>query len=223
MIIRNSIAACAAPAARSGVAIVLIFLLLSVAPRRGLTASLQPIQDFGPNPGELNMHIYVPDGINSSSAIVVALHGCLLNASKLDDETGLTALADEFKLVLLFPEQREANDDNRCFNWFQVNDSRKGQGESGSIRNMIQYTLDAYQVDASKIFVLGLSTGGSMTAVLLANYPGLFQGGAIIAGTPYECNNPTWQTWSWWKWPKLWWGDAAAASDLLPNLPSFIS
>ena len=29
-----------------------------------------------------------------------------------------------------------------------------------------------------------------MTAVLLANYPGQFAGGAIIAGTPFDCNRP---------------------------------
>jgi poly(3-hydroxybutyrate) depolymerase len=34
-------------------------------------------------------------------------------------------------------------------------------------------------------FVTGLSAGGAMTAVMLATYPELFRGGAVIAGLPY--------------------------------------
>jgi pimeloyl-ACP methyl ester carboxylesterase len=40
-------------------------------------------------------------------------------------------------------------------------------------------------VDGGRIFVSGLSAGGAMASVLLATYPELFAGGAIIAGLPY--------------------------------------
>ncbi len=128
------------------------------------------------------------------------------------DETGLTALADALRFVLLFPEQRQENNDERCFNWFETENNQKNKGESGSIRNMIQYLIGTHQVDSSRIFVLGLSAGGSMTAVLMANYPELFQGGAIVAGTPYECNKPSLLTWAPWWFQEVWFGDAAAAS-----------
>src|SRR6185369_1183200 len=32
-----------------------------------------------------------------------------------------------------------------------------------------------------------LSAGGAMTSVMLATYPELFAGGAILAGLPYRC------------------------------------
>ncbi len=197
---------------RWGAARVLTSILLCAAAGQGLAASLQPIERFGPNPGRLDMYVYVPDGLPPDSTLVVALHGCTQKAADFDDETGLTAFADALKFVLLFPEQRPGNNGKRCFNWFRTQDNRKNQGESGSIRSMIQYVIDTRQVDPSRIFVLGLSAGGSMTAVLMANYPELFRGGAIVAGTPYDCNSPSFLTWVPWWFLDTWFGDAAAAS-----------
>ena len=192
--------------------IVFVCAIVLLNPKLGVSASLQSIEEFGLNPGNLNMYVYVPDGHKPKPAMVVALHGCVQQASTFDDETGLTKFADKLKFLLLLPEQPTVNNEYQCFNWFQTEDNQKNQGESGSIRNMIQYMIDTYDVNVSRIFVLGLSAGGSMTSVLMANYPELFQGGAIIAGTPYECNNPTLLTGPMWWWLKMVYGDAAAAS-----------
>ncbi|MGI9319472.1 MAG: extracellular catalytic domain type 1 short-chain-length polyhydroxyalkanoate depolymerase, partial [bacterium] len=151
------------------------------------SVSLDSVEDFGPNPGQLDMFVYVPDDYEQDAAMVVALHGCRQQATDFDDETGLKAYADSLKFVLLFPEQRLSNNDNQCFNWFEPKNNSKHQGESGSIKNMILYAIDTYGVSPTKIFILGLSAGGSMAAVLIANYPQMFGGGAIIAGTPYNC------------------------------------
>ena len=40
-------------------------------------------------------------------------------------------------------------------------------------------------IDRRRVFVTGLSAGGAMAAVMLATYPEVFAGGAIIAGLPY--------------------------------------
>jgi poly(3-hydroxybutyrate) depolymerase len=40
-------------------------------------------------------------------------------------------------------------------------------------------------VDRARVFVTGLSAGGAMAAVMLALYPELFAGGAILAGLPH--------------------------------------
>jgi poly(3-hydroxybutyrate) depolymerase len=40
-------------------------------------------------------------------------------------------------------------------------------------------------IDRDSIFITGLSAGGAMTSVMLATYPEIFAGGAIIAGLPY--------------------------------------
>ena len=42
-----------------------------------------------------------------------------------------------------------------------------------------------HRIDATRVFVTSLSAGGAMTSVMLATYPDVFAGGAIIAGLPY--------------------------------------
>ncbi len=195
---------------RSTGAFVLALLLLSLPAQQTHAASLQQIGDFGPNPGQLDMHVYVPDG-PAPDTMVVALHGCSQEAADFDDETGLTALADTHEFIVLLPEQRPTNHDKSCFRWFSAAHNQPQQGESGSIRNMIRHAVDTFGVDPARIYGLGLSAGGSMTAVLLANYPDVFQAGAIVAGTPYDCNRPTRWTWALW-WGHKMWGDDIAAS-----------
>src|SRR5258706_1159329 len=49
---------------------------------------------------------------------------------------------------------------------------------------MIATLVETTRMDSSRVFITGLSAGGAMTAVMLATYPELFAGGAIIAGLP---------------------------------------
>lgn len=87
----------------------------------------------------------------------------------------------------MFPEQTSANNANKCFNWFQTSDATRGQGEALSVKQMVDYAVTHYGSDPHRVYVTGLSAGGAMTAVMLATYPDVFTGGAIVAGIPYRC------------------------------------
>ena len=50
---------------------------------------------------------------------------------------------------------------------------------------MIARMVGDHKIDQKRIFVTGLSAGGAMTSVMLATYPEVFAGGAIIAGLPF--------------------------------------
>ena len=50
---------------------------------------------------------------------------------------------------------------------------------------MIARMVGDHKIDQHRIFVTGLSAGGAMTSVMLATYPEIFAGGAIIAGLPF--------------------------------------
>ncbi len=146
---------------------------------------LSAISDFGANPGALKAYVYLPTDIRPGAPLVVVLHGCTQNAAAYDHHSGWSELADRAGFALLYPEQQPVNNPNLCFNWFQPADSRRNQGEALSIRQMIEATILAHDLDRSRVFVTGLSAGGAMAGVMLATYPEVFAGGGIIAGLAY--------------------------------------
>lgn len=150
---------------------------------------LTEVTGFGPNPGNLRMFTYVPQTVSPSPALVVVLHGCTQTAAGYDHGAGWSTLADRYGFVLLLPEQQEANNPKLCFNWFQLGDIQRDHGEAASIRQMVERTIRNHAVDRDRVFVTGLSAGGAMTSAMLAAYPEVFAGGAIIAGLPYRCAN----------------------------------
>jgi feruloyl esterase len=50
---------------------------------------------------------------------------------------------------------------------------------------MVEHAITTFAADRSKVFVTGFSAGGGMASVMLATYPEVFAGGALIAGLPY--------------------------------------
>lgn len=147
-------------------------------------SSLDTVTTFGANPGRLEMRVHVPTVLPPSPALVVVLHGCTQNAGYAQG-AGWTELADAHGFVVLCPQQTSANNPKTCFNWFDPRHTARGEGEAASIRAMIEHAVVTHGVDRARIFVTGLSAGGAMTAAMLATYPEVFAGGAIVAGLPY--------------------------------------
>jgi feruloyl esterase len=190
------------PALTGAAAAVVAAALVAVAPalegRSAAAAGFAQVASFGSNPGNLAMYEYVPAALPAGPAVVVAMHGCTQTASAYYTNSGWPKYADRLGLVVVFPEQRTANNGNRCFNWFQPSDAGRGQGEALSIRQMVDSAVARH--GAGRVFVTGLSAGGAMTAVMLAAYPEVFAGGSVVAGLPagcatdvvsaYSCMNP---------------------------------
>jgi len=186
----------AASAARTPLAAVLTVLAVLVgaltvlagpAAPRASAAGLERVTSFGSNPGALSMYRYVPDGLPTHRPVVVVLHGCGQDAPGYFTGAGWQKFADQHRFSVVAPQQEAANNSSRCFNWFQPADRSRGQGEALSIRQMVDRTVADLGADASRVYVTGLSAGGIMTASLLAAYPDVFAGGAVIAGLPHGC------------------------------------
>ena len=116
--------------------------------------------------------------------LVIALHGCSQTSDEYDHGTGWSSLADSLGFAVVYPQQQPANNPKNCFSWFLPGDIARGHGEALSIREMVEHAIATFAADRRKVFVTGLSAGGAMASVMLATYPEVFAGGAIIAGLP---------------------------------------
>jgi poly(hydroxyalkanoate) depolymerase family esterase len=153
--------------------------------RPGLRSPLVETAGFGSNPGGIKMLSFVPAHLQEPRALVVVLHGCGQTAAGYDLGAGWSTLAKRYGFALLMPEQQPSNNANGCFNWFNPEDTARERGEACSIRQMIARMVDDHKINVRRIFVTGLSAGGAMTTVMLATYPEVFAGGAVIAGLPF--------------------------------------
>lgn len=147
---------------------------------------LTDMTKFGTDPGSLHADTYIPKNFPKNGPLVVVLHGSTQSAESYNRGSGWSDLADECGIALLYPEQRKINNPLSSFNWFKSGDSRRGEGEPLSIRHMIEQVVDDHAIDPSRVFITGMSSGGAMASVMLATYPEVFAGGAIIAGLPYR-------------------------------------
>jgi poly(hydroxyalkanoate) depolymerase family esterase len=166
-----------------------IFFLLLASCQLISQNNLVEITNFGINKGNLEMYVYKPTNNDMGVPLVVVLHGCAQTANEIAEQSGWNTLADSNNFMVLYPQQKVENNLNKCFNWYENLDISKNDGESDTIREMIQYAIQNYDIDPSKIFISGMSAGGAMTNVLLANYPDLFDSGAILSGIPFKAAN----------------------------------
>lgn len=150
-----------------------------------VSTRLRPLTPTGSNPGNLRGWFHAPPGLPPGAPLVVVLHGCTQTAAFYDRGSGWSTLADRHGFALLFAEQDRANNGALCFNWFRHEDAVRDGGEALSIRQMIGQMIMRLGLNPGRVYITGLSAGGAMTSVMLATYPEIFAGGAIIAGLPY--------------------------------------
>jgi poly(hydroxyalkanoate) depolymerase family esterase len=148
--------------------------------------ALTAVTGFGSNPGALKMYTYSPAGIGPDAPLVVAMHGCTQGAQEYV-KAGWNQLADTWKFHVVYPEQQTANSSYRCFNWYEPGDTKRNEGEALSIKEMVDWAVTNLSVDPDRVYATGLSAGAAMTSVLLAVYPDVFAGGAILGGMPFKC------------------------------------
>ncbi|TPM95253.1 PHB depolymerase family esterase [Mesorhizobium sp. B2-1-3A] len=153
--------------------------------QQGQPDRLSHLVAFGANPGDLQARFHVPENLPVGAALVVVLHGCTQTAAAYDHGSGWSRLAEEEGFAVLMPQQQRANNANLCFNWFVPEDVTRDRGEALSISQMIEAMVSKHGLDRRRVFITGLSAGGAMAAAMLATYPEMFGGGAVIAGLAY--------------------------------------
>ncbi|KAL4923555.1 alpha/beta hydrolase family esterase [Aspergillus undulatus] len=137
----------------------LVFVIATVAS----AAALHHVSDFGDNPGDNEMWIYVPNELPPDPPIIVADLGYLL----------------------IYPGTIHGF---ACWD-LNTNESLTHNGGSDRLStvNMVQYTLDTYNDDPNKVFAMGSSSGTLMALGLAATYPDVFSAVSAYNGIPFGC------------------------------------
>jgi poly(hydroxyalkanoate) depolymerase family esterase len=121
-----------------------------------------------------------------SLPLLVVLHGCKQNAVEMIKGTGFNALADKDRFAVLYPETRAAlNNPFGCWIWWSPDNQRRDSGEPGVVVAMINDIAQRVEIDTQRIYVTGISSGGSLSATLASIYPDVFAAAGVHSGLEY--------------------------------------
>ncbi|WP_238412665.1 extracellular catalytic domain type 1 short-chain-length polyhydroxyalkanoate depolymerase [Saccharothrix deserti] len=148
-------------------------------------ASLTEVTNFGTNPTNLRMHLYVPDRVAAKPPILVAIHYCGGSGPAFHSGTQYASLADRYGYIVIYPSVTRSS---KCWDVSSPAALRRGGGSDPvGIMAMVDYVKQRHNADAGRIFATGTSSGAMMTNVLLGDYPDVFKAGASFAGVPFAC------------------------------------
>ena len=147
--------------------------------------------------------LYLPRKFASleRAPLVVWIHGCRQDPEAFAAGTRIARFADERGFVVLLPRQSRMANSERCWNWFDRR-TASGAGEAAIVEAQIAEVVDKFGIDARRIYVAGLSSGGTLAATLALRAPQLFAAAAIHSALP--CGSAT---------------DAADAARVMANGP----
>lgn len=150
-----------------------------------LSSTLTQITDFGPNPRNVSMYIYVPANLPANPPIMVIPHWCTGTAQQVFYGRPYASLGDKYGFISIYPDSA---DPGQCWDVSSKQSlSHNGGGDALGIVSMVKWTLEKYKADKDRVFVTGTSSGAMMTNVLLGSYPDVFAAGSAFAGVPFGC------------------------------------
>lgn len=149
------------------------------------TATLTEVTNFGSNPSNLQMYVYVPDTVTDHPAVLVAVHYCTGSGPAMHSGTEYASLADRYGFIVIYPSVTRAS---KCFDVASPQALTRGGGSDPvGIKSMVDWVTGTYDADTARIYATGISSGAMMTNVLLGVYPDVFKAGAAFAGVPFGC------------------------------------
>ena len=188
-------AAACAPAARSAPSAPSTPFIPDVAPNtsEGVTTgkSQGEFTDGSHTHGSLTRRykLYTPPGSADSAGnvgkglpLVVMLHGCTQDPDDFAAGTGMNGHAREQGFCVLYPAQSADANPQRCWNWFKHNHQSRGRGEAALLASLTLSVMKQHGIDASRVYIAGLSAGGAMAAIVAAAYPEIYAAVGVHSG-----------------------------------------
>ncbi|MEY4616853.1 MAG: hypothetical protein RJB66_1813 [Pseudomonadota bacterium] len=129
--------------------------------------------------------LVIPSKPQRRAPLFIALHGCMTDASEAERTTRMTEFGEKNGFYVYYPEPELGSDSQGCFNFYMPEAQSPGGGDAAAIIRKVDDLLKRYDIDERKIYLLGMSAGGSLISVLTSCYPDYFAGAAIHSGMGY--------------------------------------
>ena len=138
--------------------------------------------------GSRNFKLWMPKTRERNSAwpLVMLLHGCTHNAQDLAEISGMNDVAEANGFLTVYPEQSRLANLLKCWNWFDPMHQTRDGGEPSILAAVVEQVRSTQNIDAERVYLVGVSAGGAMASILAATYPELFAAVAIFAGAEFK-------------------------------------
>ncbi len=123
--------------------------------------------------------LYLPDGVYRDAPLIFVFHEYLGDAEAIMSYTNFKYLADEYGLVLCFPQGFE---DNLGMSHWNANLTMSDVDDIGFITELAEELVDVYALNSSRVFACGFSNGGFMSYTLAMHASETFRATAAVAG-----------------------------------------
>ncbi|WP_088701082.1 extracellular catalytic domain type 1 short-chain-length polyhydroxyalkanoate depolymerase [Halomonas campaniensis] len=141
---------------------------------------------FSNQVGSRDYKLYIPSGYHGQAMpLVVMLHGCTQSPDDFAAGTEMNRLAEKQLFCVLYPSQPMTANSSKCWNWFKAEDQQREGGEPAILAGMTRQIIDTYALDATRVYVAGLSAGAAMATTLAMTYPDLFAAVGVHSGLPH--------------------------------------
>lgn len=140
--------------------------------------------------GARRYRLYVPASAERGlQGMVVMLHGCTQSPEDFAAGTGMNAVAEENRLLVVYPAQTNRENAMSCWNWFRPGDQMRDAGEPAIIAGLTESIRAEFAIPGDRVFVAGLSAGGAMAAILGETYPDRYAAIGVHSGLAYGSAN----------------------------------